>query len=233
MGYDPHQIIIVPSCVPHTLDDIYTAKDYAERMGAHELHVDINDGIFASPITWPYTAPGVVGEIPNEITDGSLFTAHLMVRDPATVGERLIRSGIKKFVIHVESFENTDTLKTTLEHWRTLGAKPIGIATCLDTDIQKIFDAGVNGNYLMVMGVETLGAQGAEFDSRAVWRVEALHRIFPGAPIMVDGGVSTTTMPWLMAQGARGFVVGSALSHAENPKEMYAYLHSVAQNALQ
>ncbi|HQT83225.1 MAG TPA: hypothetical protein PLW99_03695, partial [Candidatus Paceibacterota bacterium] len=43
------------------------------------------------------------------------------------------------------------------------------------------------------------------------------RKLYPALPFQVDGGVSLTNAPKLLALGASNLIVGSAILRAENP----------------
>jgi len=95
----------------------------------------------------------------------------------------------------------------------------LGLSIQLDTDLSVLAPHIARIDYVQFMGIATIGRQGALFDSRVVAKIREFKKIYPTVPVQVDGGVSLTTAPELLAAGAERLVVGSALWHASDIEE--------------
>lgn len=209
---------ITPTCVPQSFDDIERALDIVSGF-ARSLHLDINDGVFASPRTWPYEATGM-GTCALPATDLSI-TAHLMVQEPREVGEALVRAGAYGIIAHREVFESLAEYRGVIESWRMLGAQSIGLAIMLESPLSLLDTFVEEVDFIHVMTVREIGAQGASFEVSALERIAEVHRKYPQMPIEVDGGIQSATIAHAMHAGASRFAVGSAIMHAMN--SMHAY----------
>jgi ribulose-phosphate 3-epimerase len=233
MSTSQEKIEIIPTCVPHS-DFELQASIRAIRSFAPALHIDVSDGIFTQSPSWPYATKGIVGEFDTSVLNDVIFDAHLMVSDPRELGDSFARAGARSIVGHIESFAGNDALaRDTLRSWKTQGAREVGVALLLDTDPEKLRTVVPCCDLIQIMSVATIGAQGASYDARAVDRVMAIRRLYPTVRIVVDGGVSRTTIAPLVQAGARRLAVGSALTKAVNRSLEYAQLKTLAESALQ
>lgn len=233
------EAVIVPTCVPKDREDLI-AKIKQVSDFSTSMHVDIDDGIMTPETSWPYVGKGKLGEsgeserILDIPVDNFVMQVHLMVSEPRETGEFFIRAGISSLVAHVESYGgNGSALRSTFDSWRARGVREIGLAILLDTPLRMLDPLLPSCDFLQVLSVATIGAQGAPFDKRAIGRIETLHARFPDVAIAVDGGVSPTTIAPLARAGASRFSVGAAIMHSPDPALSYAQLREIAQDALQ
>ncbi len=227
-----NEIEITPTCVPEHAGDVLQYGGKAGEMGS-AIHLDIDDGIFTPEYSWPYIQNVEkevrAGEIDVNMFRGIKFDVHLMVSDCRAVGENFIHAGARSIIAHVES---NDMNTETLDVWRALGVKEIGLALLIDTPLANLNPLLPLCNFIHVMSVAIIGAQGAPFDDRSLERIRVLHENHPDFPIQVDGGVSRENIAELVEAGARRFAVGSAITTASSPAQAYAELVSLAQAAL-
>src|SRR6185503_8033677 len=123
---------IVPTVVPRTLNDI-EAVAQRFRGVAPMIQIDVTDGLFAPGGTW---LPGLEGQLPE--LDYMNYEAHLMTEEPRDLGERFIRMGAWRIIGHVEALGNDEEAQHTLEAWRAMGAKEVGVAILIDTPIERL-----------------------------------------------------------------------------------------------
>jgi pentose-5-phosphate-3-epimerase len=109
--------IIIPAILPTSRADL--EEKLSRLIGiASEVQIDIVDGIFAYPASWPYA----------EGTDEFAHTAHppesrgnfhievdLMVRDPEQVTGSWIQAGANRILAHLESTTYLPRLITDLK----------------------------------------------------------------------------------------------------------------------
>jgi ribulose-phosphate 3-epimerase len=207
--------VLVPS--RKVLDETLTRLD-----GLYDLvQVDIVDGRFVGPATWPYSEPAELSVLEP---DGQFpylghfkFEVDLMVENPeATVG-KWVEAGAAKILVHMESVRNmqhiVDELRENYGHEK--GFAPdllsLGVALNIDTDTAVIEPYIDSIDYVQFMGIAKIGVQGQPFDTRVLRKIEAFKKAHPDMPIQVDGGVSLTTAPDLLSVGVTNLCVGSAL----------------------
>lgn len=221
---DPH---IIPAVMPRDLDEL---KQFAERFGEFTdyIQLDVMDGSFAPNPHWPFADAAQRAELeqlaarerqlPQEVS----FEVHLMVNDPAPVGELFARAGARRIIAHIESFQDVRDIPDVLARWKVAGAQETGIAIKLDTPISALAEVSGACDVIQVMSIQEIGYQGKSFDERALARIEELHALYPTMMVAVDGGVTEATVELLVRAGANRLVVGGALTESMKPETTYA-----------
>lgn len=219
-------IDIIPTVVPHDATELVKAMHTASAFSRY-LHVDIDDGLFAPSLTWPYVGVDMYSAEALSLSRPVVVEAHLMVQHPQGIGLDLIRSGVRTLIAHIESCADASNAEQLLAQWRSVGAEKVGLAIVLDTPLEQIMPCIPHCDMVQVMSVAKIGEQGAPFDERAIERVAAIHTAYPDAVIAVDGGVSSGNIITLKAAGATQFAVGSAIMQTVDPAAAYALLKNL------
>lgn len=232
------EVIPTNTCPPDFAELAHRSEAFLKF--APHVQLDIDDGIFAPEISWPYKE-GQWKELESMIEKGEKlpyvdilkYEIHLMVEEPLHIGELLARMGASRILAHIESFKSDEVVQKTFATWRAAGVSEIGLAIRINTPLERLepFIAAISA--VQIMSIATLGKQGAPFDPHAVARIQTLHEKHPSLTIAVDGGVSEQNIASLARAGARRFGVGSAISKAENPAHMYRGLLVLAESAIQ
>ena len=225
-------VLIIPTCVPKSLEDLQGALDEVGLFSQY-IHLDIDDGDFTPALSWPYERVGELGAVTLSHIEGMEIGVHLMVRDVEHAGEVFAKAGAHTVIGHVEAFADIEDAPRALESWRTAGANEVGLAILLDTDIELLEVAINSCDLLHVLSVRDIGEQGAPFDEHAIARVKKLRALYPHTTISVDGGVNEKNIAKLVHSGASQFSVGSAIMHSAHPAHAYAHLKVTAESALQ
>jgi pentose-5-phosphate-3-epimerase len=79
-------------------------------------------------------------------------------------------------------------------------------------------------DYIQLMGIHTIGAQGLPFDETVLEKIATLKAEFPQLPITVDGSVNAETIVRLKKAGADRFICGSAIVQQADPEAAHAAL---------
>lgn len=221
---------ILPTYVPQNLPDLI-AKIAFTRSFAEVAHVDIDDGILAPVLSWPYTEKGEFSEFDLTGTEGIVRETHLMVEGPRQIGVAFAKAGAERIIGHVEGFNDATEAHGALDAWRQAGAKEVGLSILTGTPIPVLEPLIPACDIVQVMSVASIGLQGAPFYEGAIARIAELHEKYAKLLISVDGGVSLSNIGALAAAGAKRFCVGSALSKAADPAAMYKQLMDLAEAA--
>ena len=239
------EIQIIPTCIPQNAEDLQ-AKILQVKAFSNAIHIDIDDGVFTPEISWPFqknvskagNKKGSVGKMDTldihvvKTVDNFFMQIHLMVSDGREAGEKFIKAGAQSIILHVESAITPFAAFTdTLGAWSMLGVEEIGIALLLDTPLEKLDPLLPFCDFIHVLSVASIGAQGAMFDPRAIDRVKEIRDRFPSHAISVDGGISLDNIADLVKAGATRFAVGSAIVKASDPAKTYRELKAIAQKA--
>jgi len=229
--------VIVPAHIPASRADL---EEKLERLSglAEEIQIDIVDGRYANPASWPYA--GNPAEPSRMLADGEMlprcgefrFEIDLMSADPESVAGTWIGLCATRITVHAES---TRFLPRFLENAKTLYGHEkgfasellsFGLALGVDTDIAIVEPYLKYIEYVQFMGIKSIGKQGQAFDARVLPKIAAFRKRYPDMPVQVDGGVSLATAPKLLQAGVSRLVVGSALFKA--PDIAAAYREFVA-----
>jgi ribulose-phosphate 3-epimerase len=114
-----------------------------------------------------------------------------------------------RVVMHVESVEDPQKLFLALELAR--GIIEIGLSISNDTSndvLEKYID---DCDFIQLMGISKIGAQGELFDERVLEKISYFHAKYPDKVISIDGSVNENTIKKLADAGATRFVCGSAV----------------------
>lgn len=222
-----HAVEIVPTVVPSVLSDVETRVVSCAQFSS-TIHIDIADGVFAPNITW---MPQKGERLPN--ADNTLYETHLMVLNPTETGEVCVSAGARRIIAHVESFSDSESARHACSLWRASGVSEIGLGVLMATPVEQLEPCIGMFDFLHMMTIATIGTQGIPYDESSPTRVATLHNRYPHVLISVDGGISEHNIAELVHVGARRFCIGSALTNAQNPKQVYENLKSLAESAIE
>jgi ribulose-phosphate 3-epimerase len=104
----------------------------------------------------------------------------------------------------------------------------LGIAISNTTPLETLMSACANVEYVQLMGIHDIGAQGQSFDTEVLERIKKMKDRFPGLSISIDGSVNEKTLPLLIDAGADRFVSGSAILGDEHPVAAFERLSKLA-----
>ena len=232
--------IIVPAILPASRKDLVAKLDQLAGL-VTDVQVDIVDGVYASPPTWPYdTGPE---ELTRMLAAEDLIPrsgecrieVDLMVAHPEATAGAWIELGASRVTIHAASASHLPRLlenfKTTYGHDKgfSSGLLAIGIAIPAATDPEIYAQYLDQIDYVQFMGIKNVGRQGEPFDMGVLKTIDLFHRRHPEISIQVDGGVSLLTAPRLLEIGVSRLVVGSALWKSPDLKEAIAKFQEVTE----
>lgn len=212
---------IIPALIPKQAIDI--VKWQTDFSFLEELHLDVVDGDFVPHISWPYTSKDNPHDVQAQIAD-NILEVDLMVSEQRKAAEAWHYAGAKKLVFHIEAIGLDEFIECT----NKLAGVSIGVSSNLDTPYDKLEPYLKHADYTQVMGIGTIGAQGAEFDERCMARMEEIKQAFPLMLVSVDGSMNENTIPKAGMAGGERFVVGSALLQAEDFKAQYRVLEKAS-----
>jgi ribulose-phosphate 3-epimerase len=209
-------IPVVPAVIP---DSLATAIDATKLFRfSHEIHVDVVDGKFVETISWPYDPSGEVIALKSH-TDAYTLEVDLMVENPFKAARAWEEAGADMLVFHVETID-----LASFEDFVAHTGITVGISFHGDTDIETVLPYISIADYVQVMGIHTIGAQGQPFSNETFSKIERIKREFPDKMISVDGSVNAHTIKKLAAAGVDRLIVGSAIIGQPDPHEAYRTL---------
>lgn len=185
------------------------------------FQVDLVDGQFATPPSWPFVTANGVSALPEVLPFATMYEleADCMLREPLQYLDALVAAGFARIVVH---FGSTDSWEAIFAHRETHGYR-LGLAFTND-HIDEAISLIPHFSYVQVMGIATVGAQGQPFDERTLTSVAMLREAYPELTIAIDGSVNVSTIPRLLAAGANRFAPGSAITRATDPLTAYKQL---------
>lgn len=219
-------IRIVPSILSADFARLGEQVREAEAAGVDAIQIDVMDGQFVPNITF---GPGIVAAI-RPLVSLSL-EVHLMIVEPDRFLAMFAEAGADRLIVHQEV---CDDLRGTLESIRSLGVGA-GVTLSPETPAAAVRDAFDLIDLIQVMTVHPgFGGQDFLFDQLAKIREirEMLEADGLEIPVGVDGGVDTTTVPQIVAAGARVLVAGSSVynNHGTVAENIDALLASIGSD---
>lgn len=210
-------IPIVPAIIPKSQAQIESLLDKLNF--STEVHVDVVDGKFVPFLSWPYEPKGSPVDI-KKSTDHFTLEVDLMVNSPLAVAEDWLMAGADMLVFHTESISLSD-----FKNFVHGAPASVGISALNDTPLDTLLPYIELADYVQVMGIAKIGAQGQPFDVRGLERIINIKNTFPNKLISVDGSVNFETITNLRQVGIGRLIVGSAIVSATEPYEAYSELN--------
>ncbi len=211
---------IIPAIIPTSVDDI--AQFLAKLPKVPELHLDVVDGVFVPTVSWPYQPQGVPLEVATMLSVCTL-EVDLMVAESRSAAQAWIAAGADLLVFHVE----TASLEVVREIGTTTSVT-IGVAANNDTPFEILASYLPYVDYVQVMGIAEIGAQGQLFDERALTRIAEIRAVVPTMHISLDGSVNATTLPDVLTLDLQRYIMGSAIYRADDPLGAYISFSQIA-----
>lgn len=209
-------IPIVPAIIPKSLEHLESMLDRVSF--ATEVQIDVVDGRFVPFASWPYQPNGQPIDIKDK-TDQFTLEVDLMVFDQVEAGKAWLTAGADTLVFHAEGIE-LEILKKFIADTSI----SIGVSALNDTPLDVFLPYVEVADYVQLMGIAEIGAQGQIFDERVLDRIKELKKIFPNLTISIDGSVNKHTIRPLCEAGADRLVSGSAIFSADDTQKAYEEL---------
>ena len=192
---------------------VIIAKDFEElqeKIKKVELYIDwvqldVMDGQFVENSTWNNPA-----DLKKLETDVNL-EVHLMVKNPESVIDNWIKSGVKRIIIH---YESTDKHKEIIEKIKHAGLE-IGIAINPETPIEKVSDFISQLDLALVMTVQP-GLGGQKFLKETLDKIKQLRNKYKNVNIEADGGINLKTAKKVIQVGANLLAIGTAIFKSDD-----------------
>lgn len=216
---------IIPQSVEQMTEEIKKVSGFAKL-----VQIDISDGLFTPFKTWPYN--GLDPDFFNSLVAQEIgwpkweeldIELHLMVKNPETVLEKWISTGISGVVVQIEA---TDKMQHIINVCKSADIK-VGIAIKPMTDIALLSPFVSQIDFIQCMGSDMLGKHGVELDESVLEKIKTLRQLYPERIIAVDIGVNEETAGELVLAGVNKLITGSTLLEANNPEKIFRYLESL------
>jgi ribulose-phosphate 3-epimerase len=191
------------------------------------IQIDVVDGKFVTPMSWPYTAPQ---ELNDMVTKGEMlpnleriaYEVDLMCLDPERAADAWLALGASRLTFHAESIIDLSRFLTSIRARYgcddfSCDLISIGLAINLESDLALFEPYLGDVDYVQFMGIARIGRQGQPFDKRVLNRVRVFCERHPNIAVQVDGGVSIDTARDIIDSGASNLIIGSAILRADDP----------------
>jgi ribulose-phosphate 3-epimerase len=212
MSYTP----IVPAVIPKSKEDVLA---FARSLSfSREFHLDLVDGRFVPTVSWPYEPSGEPLSV-KSVLDAYTLEVDLMVRDPLPAAAAWVAAGADMLVFHVETLTLVD-----LQTFADKTAVSVGVSAHGATSLETLSQYAEYADYIQLMGIYEIGAQGLPFDEAVLEKIILLKQRFPKHPISIDGSVNRDTIKRLKEAGADRFICGSAIVKHTDPEAAHAAL---------
>ncbi len=205
---------IVPAIIPESFVDL--EAQIAKISHVPEVHIDVVDGVFVPSLSWPYNIENAIPAVAHGLLSAFSLEVDLMVEDQCGGAVAWLAAGADQLVFHAEVIS-----PLVLEAFRTDHAVTIGIASLNTFPLEQLYAYFPLVDYVQVMGIATIGAQGQPFDETVLARIAQIKRDFPEMPISIDGSMNKTTLPRIIPLELSRIIVGSAIMGQSDPLAAY------------
>ncbi|MDD9868212.1 MAG: tryptophan synthase subunit alpha [Candidatus Campbellbacteria bacterium] len=206
--------MIKPAVIPKTLDDILKVQDKA-RNEVDCFQIDIVDGVYASPKSWPFTS--LIGDVKDIRPMMNVpFEVDMMVENPIKEINFWSVMGAKRLIIHYGSFNGKpdNEIITCIKEIKESKCE-VYVAFTINDDLSSVSVSSLDVDGVQCMGISRIGVQGEPFNIQALDLIKAIRDKNPDLPISVDGGISVENVCSVIKAGASSVVSGSALLKGE------------------
>ena len=205
---------IVPAIIPLSYSDLETQIGKLSHLA--EVHVDVVDGVFVPNLSWPYTEASSIPAAAHRLLAPFSLEVDLMVQDQWGAATAWLAAGADLLVFHAEVIS-----PALLESFRTEHAVTIGISSQNSFPLDQLYPYFPLVDYVQVMGIAEIGAQGQSFDERVIARIKKIQQDFPHLAISIDGSMNQTTLPLIAPLHLSRIIVGSAMMGQADPLAAY------------
>ncbi|MFH1178430.1 MAG: hypothetical protein V1711_01760 [bacterium] len=222
--------LVVPAVLPSSHKDLEDGLALLTRIPSIDrVQIDVVDGRFVSPKSWPYTAPKELRDMVNRgemlpHLDSFEYEIDCMCLDAEYAAEAWLALGATRIIFHAESA--TDLQRLLASARRRYGAGgftsiiSFGLAINISSDLALIEPYLDYVEFVQFMGIAQIGRQGQPFDHRVFEKIRIFRERHPKFPIQVDGGISFDNAKKLIALDVSNLIIGSAIMRSENPADV-------------
>ncbi|MDP1690330.1 MAG: hypothetical protein Q8L52_04005 [bacterium] len=227
--------IVIPAVLPSSKKDFEEKLAlFAQFPSVRRIQIDIVDGRFATPASWPYTAPTefktmVAANKMLPQLDRIEYEIDLMCFDVESAAGVWLTLGAARLTFHAESARDVPRMfASARERYGDDGVVCFGLALNITSDLAIIEQNIGYIQYVQFMGIDRIGRQGQPFDLNVFEKVRIFHSRHPGFPIQVDGGITLESAKKLIALGVTNLVIGSSILKASDPAASLAAIEALS-----
>ena len=209
---------LAPSILAADFGHLADAVTAADDAGAQYLHFDVMDGHFVPNISFGMPVLESVRSLTERILD-----VHMMVERPERYIADYAKAGADIITIHVEA---TRQLAYCIDQIKSRDVMA-GVALNPATPLSELDYILPEVDMVLLMSVNP-GYGGQKFIGYTIDKLEELSRILEKkglkTDVEVDGGVSVSNTPEILAAGANILVAGSAVFNGDIGENVRKFL---------
>lgn len=175
------------------------------------IQVDVSDGSFAPSTTVPLQG--------MTLPEGVAIDLHLMSARPSEHLPEILALKPSLCILHAEA---DDDLANVFQQLKAAGIKT-GVALVKTTFPGRVNELLVQVDHALIFAGE-LGRQGGAADMMQIEKIPLIKAIKNTLEVSWDGGANLSNIRAIAHAGAEVVNVGSAITNADDPAEMYQAL---------
>jgi ribulose-phosphate 3-epimerase len=220
--------LVVPAVLPSSQKELEEELAFLTKISSiNRVQIDVVDGRFAAPASWPYSAK--VSELEAMVQEGKMlsnldrfeYEVDLMCLDAERAAGEWIALGATRVVFHAETTTDAPRLLASARgRYGAGGLTPLisfGLALNIASDLALVEACLGEIEFVQFMGIAQIGRQGQPFDGRVLEKIHDFKERHPEFSVQVDGGISLAHAKELVALGVSNLVIGSGILRAKDP----------------
>lgn len=203
--------LIAPSILSADFANLAKDIEMLNKSDADWIHVDVMDGVFVPNISFGFPIIKAIKRYSSKPLD-----VHLMIIEPDRYISQFKASGADSLIVHIEACTH---LHRTIQAIKKEGMRA-GVAVNPHTAVNNLEASIQDIDQLLIMSVNP-GFGGQKFIEHTYRKIalarNLIEKVGTHTKIEVDGGVTLTNAPQLLAAGAHILVAGSFIFGSDNP----------------